>query len=411
MSRPTQSARRRRRRLVVGCLAAGAVGAVAALVPAAAAGAGAGPPLLTTVYFRAISPPEPVLGADGRVHLAYELQVTNQSSLYVTLARLDAVRASGGAPLQRLSGSRLASVMRVNGATKPGTTLAPGGSGSIFIDATLRRGARVPLALEHRVRTIRAAKPGGPPPAGTARIGRFTGVRVPVTRRPAVIVAPPLRGPNWVAANGCCDVANAHRGATLAIDGTAYVAERFAIDFVQLAPNGRLWNGPADANSSFAYFGDPVHSAAPGRVVRIQDGLPEQVPGKLPAGQTVVTAGGNHIVVDIGSGRYAFYAHMQPGSLRVKVGDRVATGQVLGLLGNTGNSDGAHLHFHVMDGPSPLTSNGLPYRFTSFTGQGVVTDEPALLSGAVTPIDAARFAGPRRNALPLNLQVIDFGRG
>ena len=45
---------------------------------------------------------------------------------------------------------------------------------------------------------------------------------------------------------------------------------------------------------------------------------------------------------------------MQPGSLKVKVGDTVKTGQVLGLLGNSGNTDSPHLHFHVMDGPSPL---------------------------------------------------------
>ena len=57
-------------------------------------------------------------------------------------------------------------------------------------------------------------------------------------------------------------------------------------------------------------------------MVRVKDGLPEQVPGSLPEGQTVQTAGGNHVVVDMGQGRYAFYAHMQPGSLRVKLNDR-----------------------------------------------------------------------------------------
>ncbi len=57
---------------------------------------------------------------------------------------------------------------------------------------------------------------------------------------------------------------------------------------------------------------------------------------------------------------------MQPGSVRVKVGDKVKPGQVLGLLGNSGNTDTPHLHFHVMDGPSPLVANGLPYVFTNF---------------------------------------------
>ena len=76
---------------------------------------------------------------------------------------------------------------------------------------------------------------------------------------------------------------------------------------------------------------------------------------------TSETVGGNHIVLDLGGGRYAFYAHLQPGSLKVKVGDRVTRGQVIGLVGNSGNSTEPHLHFHISDGVSPLGSEGLPY--------------------------------------------------
>jgi murein DD-endopeptidase MepM/ murein hydrolase activator NlpD len=140
--------------------------------------------------------------------------------------------------------------------------------------------------------------------------------------------------------------------------------------------------------------------------VKVQDGLPEQVPGALPTGATVQTAGGNYVVVDLGEGRFAFYAHMQPGSIRVKEGQRVGAGKVLGLLGNTGNTDGPHLHFHVMDGPSPLRSNGLPFTFTRYRGQGVVTDEAPLFAGASAPVDAAALAGKARGAMPLNDQLI-----
>lgn len=118
------------------------------------------------------------------------------------------------------------------------------------------------------------------------------------------------------------------------------------------------------------------------------------------------TAGGNYVVVKIDGGHFAFYAHMQPGTPRVKVGDKVRTGQVLGLLGNTGNSDGPHLHFHIMDGPSPLQSNGLPFTFTQFRGQGVVTDEAPLFSGNSAPVDTGALVGKRKGAMPLNDQVI-----
>jgi murein DD-endopeptidase MepM/ murein hydrolase activator NlpD len=186
------------------------------------------------------------------------------------------------------------------------------------------------------------------------------------------------------------------------------VAERFAIDFVQLNDKNMLNAGPQDQLSSYAFFGDEIYSVADGTVVEVVDGLPEQVPGKLPAEATIQMAAGNHLVVDISQGRFAFYAHMQPGSLKVNVGDKVMTGQVLGLLGNSGNTDAPHLHFHVMDGPSPLVSNGLPYVFTSFIGQGMLKDEKPLFTGGQVDVDERALAGPHKNQLPLNDQVLSF---
>jgi murein DD-endopeptidase MepM/ murein hydrolase activator NlpD len=76
--------------------------------------------------------------------------------------------------------------------------------------------------------------------------------------------------------------------------------------------------------------------------------------------------GGNHVIVDLGGGHYAFYAHLKPGSIRVRAGDRVHRGQVLGLVGNSGNSTEPHLHFHVSDANSPLGSEGVPYAYDRF---------------------------------------------
>src|SRR5262249_20760999 len=134
----------------------------------------------------------------------------------------------------------------------------------------------------------------------------------------------------------------------------------------------------------------------------------EQVPGKPAVGVDAATAGGNFQVVDIGRGNYAFYAHMQPGSLRVRLGDHVERGQVLGLLGNSGNTDAPHLHFHVMDGPAPLASNGLPYEFSAFEGQGVATDIDPLSEGRAAQINAVALAGRHRDQLPLDRQIVNF---
>jgi murein DD-endopeptidase MepM/ murein hydrolase activator NlpD len=99
------------------------------------------------------------------------------------------------------------------------------------------------------------------------------------------------------------------------------------------------------------------------------------------------------VIVDIGSGRYAFYAHLQPGSPRVKVGDRVRRGQVLGLVGNSGNSTEPHLHFHLSDGNSPLGSEGVPYGYETFEvvgrcqsfGSGCARSAPSMRRGE-TPL-------------------------
>jgi hypothetical protein len=364
----------------------------------------------------------PVLGADDRIHLAYELLLVNTTGSTVQLSSVATLDADhGDASIATLQGADLDRLFRPS-AGAMGNTLTPGESGRLFLDATLPADAPSPRLLRHRIAlTLQTGPPTQdpgphdndptPPPATTMT---FTGVPVNVSDQQAVEVAPPLQGNGWVAGNGCCDAITAHRGATLSIDGTIHVAQRFAIDFVQLGPTGQLYTGnPADV-ASFPFFGVQVRSAADGTVVRVLDGNPEQTPGELPEGQTLQSADGNYVVVDIGNGRFAFYAHMQPNSLKVKVGDRVRTGDVLGLLGNTGNTDGPHLHFHIMDGPSPLLSNGLPFVFTSFTGRGVVSDEQKLNApfppqAPIVPVDTANLAGPHAKQLPLNLQVLDFG--
>jgi murein DD-endopeptidase len=96
---------------------------------------------------------------------------------------------------------------------------------------------------------------------------------------------------------------------------------------------------------------------------------------------TLETLGGNYLLLDLGRGYSAFYAHLQPGSLRVKVGDKVSRGQVLGLLGNSGNSDAPHLHLHVADAKSPSGAEAVPFVFASFEVQGTVKSLEILTGG------------------------------
>ena len=395
------------------CLNLAAALALAGAAPAATLGDGE---VFSSILVQPVATPSPVRGADGRVHLAYELMVVNPSRMLVTLDGVTAL-APGGATLGSMAGDALAKMTTLNGGGK-GTTLPPGGSAWVLMDVSLAEGAPLPPELEHRIAIARATPgkdggapvplpDGGPIPASAS----FVGGRTRVDPRPAVVLAPPLRGGGWLVFNGCCDAITSHRGAIIAINGAPHVSERFAIDFVQLDAQGRLMTGPADQLASYPFFGVPIHSVAAGTVVNLDDGLPEEIPGKAPANASPSTAGGNFVVIDIGDGRFAFYAHLQPGSLRVKLGDRVAAGDVIGLLGNSGNTTAPHLHFHVMDGREPLAANGLPYAFTSFTGEGVIDEEKSaeLFTKSVPAvIDRTRLAGPHANELPLDDMIVRF---
>jgi Peptidase family M23 len=354
---------------------------------------------LTAVVATALSTPEPVLGSDGRQHLAYELQLVNRGSARITVQSIQTL--AGGKVVNRLTGKGVAAVMAPYGGGGLGNVLKAGEGAFVMMDVSFAGKAKLPKQIVHRLQL--AEQPRSP-----ANATRYLTAPTAIAQRPAVVLAPPLRGPGWVVGNGCCSSITAHRGAVLPVNGAIHVAERFAIDFVQLNPMNRLVNGPVDMLSSYGYFGAPIYAAAGGKVVGLLDGIPETPAGTFPAGITAAEAGGNHIVVDIGNGRFAFYAHLQPGSARVEVGDRVRTGQVIGMLGNSGNSDGPHLHFHLMDGPSPLASNGIPFRFTKFTTAGTVTNLEALTKGAPAEI-VPKPRGPHAKQLPLDLEIVDFG--
>ena len=358
-------------------------------------------PQLTLAVAQLLAVPYAVLGADNRLHLPYELVVTNASP---GTMRLDSVQALDGADRSRvlatLDGATLAAayVPLVPG---DGTTLGPAQVGRLFLDLTFDAGATLPRTLAHRF-TVTLTPASGAPTQSTGITGFSE-----VGQASAVVLDPPLAGARWLVGNGCCFPPSLHRTAVLPVDGAFHAAQRFAIDFMQLDAQGRLVNGPLDQLSSYPFYGAEVYAVADGMVVRSLDGLPERTPGELPTDTTPANITGNYVVLDIGNGRFAFFAHLQPGSIRVQVGDRVTRGQVLALLGNTGNTSAPHLHLHVMDGPGPITSNGLPFVFRTFDSEGTVTgSDDEDLSQPLTIGPA--LAGPHRDQMPMVDQVISF---
>jgi hypothetical protein len=361
----------------------------------------AAPEEFTPVTASIVSPPRPVPASDGRVHLAYELLLVNRSfapPAQVTVRKVEAL--AGGKVVESLSGKALAAVMAPFGADEPTSTLRRGEAGFVLMDVSFPRGAKLPRRLTHRLSISLK-------PAREAVATSYPAAPTGVGHGAAPVVAPPLRGDGWIVGNGCCAQLTSHRAGLLPVNGSLWQGERFAIDFIQVQPSGMLGTGPLDQLSSYPFFGDEVIAAAPGKVVTVVDNRPETPPGDLPP-STAAHSAGNHVVIDMGHDRYALYAHLQPGSVTVKPGDRVSTGQLLGRLGSSGNSNAPHLHFQLMDGPSPLASEGIPYRFSRFSVAGTLTNFAGLFEGKPAQVKR-EFAGPHRAELPLNQQVIGFG--
>jgi murein DD-endopeptidase len=305
-------------------------------------------------------PKPPTLGiAENGSFLTYELHVTNFSGQPMTLKSIDVL--SGDATIFTLADSALTQSI-----ARPGLTIPPaervkiaGGTRAVVYLWVPIDARSAPSSVRNRVRVEQGS-------GDSTRTQELEGALVSVARMGSDI-GPPLRGGIWLAGNGP-SARSGHRRALIPIGGVPSIAQRFAIDWVRVNDTDSTYSGDRLKNENYIAEGNDAIAVANGRIVAVKDGLPENVPGlnsrAVPI--TLETVGGNHVIIDIGGGRYAFYAHLKPGAIRVKVGDTVKKGQVIGLVGNTGNSTEPHLHFHISDGNSPLGSEGVPYGLDSF---------------------------------------------
>lgn len=162
----------------------------------------------------------------------------------------------------------------------------------------------------------------------------------------------PLAGPVTVAWGGASPRQNYHAGTP---------AERWAYDLL-VTRAGVSHRGDGESLADYYAFERPVGAPADGLVVSVRDGEPDVAPGRTRRGQ----GPGNHVVIEVAPGEYLFVAHLRQGSVRVSTGERVTTGRLLGLVGNSGHTTEPHVHLHLQDSPVASEGEGIPFAFSGY---------------------------------------------
>jgi len=152
--------------------------------------------------------------------------------------------------------------------------------------------------------------------------------------------------------------------------------QRFALDVV-ITRDGRTHAGEGAELKDYYCYGEPILAPAAGTVVWLRDSLPDNRPGRTDPKNPA----GNAVILDHGNREYSLLAHLQPRSLRVKLGGRVRAGDVIGRCGNSGNTSEPHLHYHLQDGPRFGDADGLPPRFLDLFVDGVKRDTAEVVKG------------------------------
>jgi len=139
-------------------------------------------------------------------------------------------------------------------------------------------------------------------------------------------------------------------------------------------------------------------AVADGTVIAVVSDFEDRPVGTFAEGLSLENITGNHVIIDVGDGVSALSNHLKKDSPTVNVGDEVRKGEVIGRVGNSGNSSEPHLHFQLFRGTAPLSGDNVPFEIDRFTFDGTMTIE------RVDPADA----GPRTDQYPLSESITSY---
>lgn len=344
-----------------------------------------------------VSPP---FKAKNKINVQYELSIVNSFRQNLVLNTIEVVHANQNKTLIKSFDKKylqdnfnLLGIRKVNDSL----IIEPGHKGVIMLQMAFDNSSKVPNQVFHRLQF-------GISNNGSIVKVPFEVALIDIPNITSIELGLPFNKGKWFYG------AESHKNSRYISQGKPSYAQRFAIDWAYIEENGVFVNGDVSKNESYPTYGQDLLAVADGTIVEIKKDIPDNTPEQLDIKITRKTAGGNYLALDIGNNIIAYYAHLIPDSFKVKVGERVKKGQVIGLLGNSGNSDGPHLHFHLeTKSPVILGGEGIPYHFEkfnqlktySFEELGTIFERESLdLKNLNTEI--------RLNELPVGNGVIEF---
>lgn len=345
--------------------------------------------------------PSPVQGSDEKWYASYHLLLSNRSHVDLELKRVEVIGVNGDV-LLTFNQPELEDYYKfrstlIQDEDETSTTIKSGDTGMLMFWVIMEKD-KIPLQFNHRF--IFGYTPFIEIWNKLYIKGEnivFENYIVDVDKRTPLVFGAPLKGNRWRVGNGPGENKTSHQY-VLTSNGATRIPQRYGIDFQILDMKNITLPIPLPktlTNAMFYCYGQEIFAVADGVVTGFKDGISENVP--QASGETITdyemdasTVSGNYLTIKIGEGQFVHYAHLIPDSHRFKLGDNVKKGEIIGLLGNSGNSTGPHLHFNFTDGNSANGSNGLPYVFESFQ---TVSD------GRI-----------HHNKIPLNQLIINFNR-
>jgi murein DD-endopeptidase len=316
-------------------------------------------PLIQSVDVQIPIAPTPVAIA-GQKYLGYEIHITNFRTFDIALTQLEILNADDKSEIAKFQDSELNERLG-----RPGfpdlqdkRIITPGSRAVAFLWLPIDT-ANIPTRLQHKIEFDLNQSTG-------RQHGVIEDLMCDIRKENPVVLNPPLKDGPWAALYDP-QMEHGHRTSIYTINGHARIPARFAIDWIRLNNDATHAKGDDSKISNWYGYGADVLAVADAIVAEALDDITEDALISSEKRVPLENASGNYIALDLGSGRYAFYEHLKHGSIQVKRGDKVKSGQVIAQLGNSGSSSaGPHLHFHVSDRNSELGAEGLPYVFAKF---------------------------------------------